>query len=263
MRASSPDPCTLSGGHRGPGQVSGPRSDTHAPAARGGGSAGPARPRAREDQIIVRSTGSSLSASSSIESPVAVADSPLLSRSMMGAARREGPGRTSERSSEEANVSHAVCRARDPRACMHVCLRGSNQAVIIRLALHGRAGVRPEPGLPPATASHRRYTARACRSHEVTNEWRLRVRAPGSPCTYFSHLPAVDLLACRCSSRFFLPLSASFFRHARDGCLPTGSRSCYRGGGILYSCSPSDLASRHRPDCVTALFSMLLSFVRG
>lgn len=94
---------------------------------------------------------------------------------MMGA----GPGR----SSEEANVSHAVCRARALAIRAHACM-----CVLAWPARPGGlASGRSLSVLPQATGGQARYTARACRSHEATNEWRVRVHAPGSLYVFFFH----------------------------------------------------------------------------
>jgi hypothetical protein len=192
---------------------------------------------------------------------------------MMGA----GPGR----SSEEANVSHAVCRARararDPRASMHACV--SVCACVACTA--GRAGVRPEP-VRPTTTGHGRPGTVHCTGLQIS---RGDERVAGTcPCPrlpvriLFSHLSAVD--RWRVAVRFFFLLFfigrffldphvmvagviAVHLNFSRPGF------AYYRGGGgggILYSAVSSDLATgltalQHRSACVSQPASN--AFVRG
>lgn len=129
---------------------------------------------------------------------------------MMGA----GPGR----SSEEANVSHAVCRARararDPRASMHACV--SVCACVACTA--GRAGVRA--GWRPAGACpsyyHRPREARHGTLHGPADLTRRRtsggyVSMPQALCTYSFFTP-VGCRSLACSSKIFFP--SFFYRQA-------------------------------------------------
>lgn len=200
--------------------------------------------------------------------------SPLLSRIHDGAARPPrppGPGRTtSEVARKRKQTFHTLSAALAIRelACMHVCLRRSNQAVIIPIACTARPGWRPAGAGPTPGHGQPRYM------HGSTRH------GPGLQISRGDERVAVTctLAGCRllaCSSKIFSSFYSrqSFFRSARDGL--TGACQCnrwrvysgslyYRGGGFQYSCSSSDLGHRPDPDCVTALFSaMRLSFVRG
>lgn len=144
------------------------------------------------------------------ESPVAVAVA-VTKPAMMGLWVRCGPRGALAVRGGSKRFTRCLPRSRSAikhcmHAWMHVCLRGSNQNVIIRVACAaGLASVRPgalpypQPGHRPATTyTAEGRSARACRSHEAMNEWRLRVRGPGSLYVFFT------LAGCRwlaCSSR--------------------------------------------------------------
>lgn len=188
---------------------------------------------------------------------------------MMGA----GPGR----SSEEANVSHAVCRARararDPRASMHACVSVCACVACTAGRAGVRAGWRPAGACPsyPTTTGHGRPGTVHCTGLQIS---RGDERVAGTcPCPrlsvriLFSHLSAVD--RWRVAVRFFFLLffiGRLFSRRARDssrsaGVIAVHLNFCrpgfayYRGGGggILYSAVLQILPPA---DFVTASFSV-------